>query len=434
MRKLDLYSRRDLRIALASATAIALVAFASALYFVQPAPPRRIVMAAGQHEGHYGFYAKQYQDFLARSGVTLELRPSNGAAQNLQLLMTPESGVEVAFVQGGTGFGANAPDLVSLGSLYYEPLWVFYRGTPIDDLDGLRGKRIAAGGEETGTRALALQLLATNDAVLPPTQLLALEPKDAEQQLLAGDIDALMIVSAADSKLVHRLAAAPGIRLLSFERAEAYTRLFPFLTRVVLPQGVLDLAQHVPERDVVLISPTANLIARDTLHPALADLLLQAAARIHEAPGLLDKPGEFPSPRDSGFPLSEEARRFFRSGPPLLQRYLPFWAATLVDRLWVMLVPLIAVVVPLVKLVPPVYRWRVRSRIYRWYARLKEIELQLESDQGKTELEEMLGRLDRLDRSVNRIPTPLAHSENVYNFRAHIDLVRARVIERLGKL
>lgn len=405
------FSRRDLAVAAAPAIVLTVIAVIVASHFVKPAPPKQIVMAAGQREGRYGYYAKLYQAFLAKNGVTLELRPSSGAMQNLELLTAEGSNVDVAFIQGGTGFGANAPNLVSLGSLYYEPLWVFYRGKPITDLDGLRGRRIAIGAEESGTRALALQLLAMNNAVMPPTQLLPLAGKEAREQLTAGKIDAILMISAADSKMVQRLATAPDIHLLSFMRAEAYTRLFPYLTRLTLPRGVFDLANNIPAQDIELVSPTANLIARDSLHPALAYLLMRAATEIHGGPGVLDRDGEFPAPRDTGFPLSSEAKRYYASGTPFLQRYLPFWAANLVDRLWVMLLPVLAVLVPLVKLVPPVYRWKVRSRIYRWYARLKEIELQLDENPDTSRLEDMLQRLEHIDRSVNRIPTPLAYSE-----------------------
>jgi TRAP-type uncharacterized transport system substrate-binding protein len=428
------WSRRDLLVALAPAILLIVVAFIVAAYFVQPAPPKKIVMASGQKEGRYGYYAKQYKAFLARNGITLEIHPSSGAVQNMALLMDENSGVDVAFVQGGTGFGANAPDLVSLGSLYYEPLWVFYRGAPIKDLDGLRGKKIAIGAEESGTRSLALQLLAMNGAVLPPTQLLPSSGKEAEEQLTKGKIDALIMVAPADSNLVGRLIATPGIHLLSFERAEAYTRLFPYLTKLVLPRGVLDLAADIPSKDIVVVAPTANLIARDSLHPALAYLLMRAATEIHSGAGVFDREGEFPAPRDTGFPLSETAKRYYKSGPPLLQRYLPFWAANLVDRLWVVLLPILAVSVPLVRMVPPVYRWRVRSRIYRWYARLKEIELGLDDSADAATLEAFLKRLEDIEASVNRIPTPLAYSDNLYSFRAHIDLVRQRIAQRLARI
>jgi TRAP-type uncharacterized transport system substrate-binding protein len=427
------WSRRDLLIALTPAILLIIAAFVVAFHFVQPAPPKKIVMASGQKEGRYGYYAKQYKEFLARNGITLELHPSSGAVQNMGLLMDEKSGVDVAFIQGGTGFGANAPNLESLGSLYYEPLWVFYRGAPIKDLDGLRGKKIAIGAEESGTRALALQLLAMNGAVLPPTQLLPLGGKEAEEQLTKGKIDVLMVVAPPESNLVSRLAAAPGVRLMSLERAEAYTRLFPYLTKLILPRGVFDLANDIPSRDIVVVAPTANLIARDSLHPALAYLLMRAATEIHSGAGVFDREGEFPAPRDTGFPLSDVAKRYYKSGPPLLQRYLPFWAANLVDRLWVVLVPILAISIPLVRMVPPLYRWRVRSRIYRWYGRLKEIELQLEDNADAETLEGFLKRLEEIERSVNRIPTPLAYSDNLYGFRAHIDLVRQRIAKRLAR-
>jgi TRAP-type uncharacterized transport system substrate-binding protein len=426
-------NRRDMALALTPAVLLTIAAFIVAYQFVKPAPPKKIVMASGQDEGGYGYFARRYKEFLARNGVTLELRPSAGAIQNVEHLTDPSSEVDVAFVQGGTAFAANAPNLVSLGSLYYEPLWVFYRGAPIKELAGLRGRRIAVGPFESGTRSLAVQLLAVNDTVLPPTELLPVAGKEAAQQLLEGAIDALFLVAPAESPMVQNLTSAAGVRLLSLERAEAYTRRFPFLNRLVLPHGVFDFAADIPRHDVVLVSPTANLIARDTLHPALAYLLMRAATEIHGGSGTLDRAGDFPRPLDTGFPLSKEATRYYQTGTPFLQRYLPFWAANLVDRLWVMLVPVVAVLVPVFKLVPPAYRWRVRSRIYRWYARLKELELQLEEKPADVKLADMLERLDNIERAVNRIPTPLAYSEELYIFREHIDLVRERVQRALHK-
>jgi len=420
-------TRRDFLVSAAPVVLIIVAAFVLAYQFVKPAPPKKIVIAAGQHEGGYFYFAQRYRDFLQRNGVTLEIRESGGAVENVELLTAENSEVDVAFVQSGTAFAANAPHLVSLGSLYHEPLWVFYRGPPVSDFDQLKRRDIAIGSDESGTRSLALQLLAINGNVLPPTKLLPLGGKEAGEQLIARKIDVAFMVAPADSPRIQRLAATPGIRLLSVARAEAYTRRFPYLTKLTLPKGVFDFMANIPHQDVVLVSPTANLIAKDTLHPALAYLLMRAATEVHGGSGLLHRAGDFPTTLDSDFPLSPEAQRYYKSGPPFLQRYLPFWAANLVERLWVMLVPAIAIMVPLFRLVPPLYRWRVRSRIYRWYARLKEIELELEKDPGAVRLEDMLERLDQIDHAVNRIPTPLAYSENLYSFRQHIDLVRDRV-------
>ena len=420
-------TRRDLLVALLPALLFIIAAFALAYHFVKPAPPKKIVMATGKREGGYAYFGQRYREILARNGIVLELRETDGSVENVELLTAEHSDVDVAFVQGGTAFAVNAPDLVSLGSLYYEPLWVYYRGRAIDDVGALQGKKIAIGPFESGTRALALQLLAVNATVLPPTTLLPLGGKDAAEALQAGAVDAAFFVAPAEAPIVEKLAADRTLKLLSFARAEAYTRRFPYLTALMLPQGVFDFMGNIPRNDVQLISPTANLIAKDTLHPALAYLLMRAATQIHGESGLLHKAGVFPAPLDGNFPLSPEATRYYKSGPPFLQRYLPFWAANLVERLWIMLVPAIAIMVPLFRLVPPLYRWRVRSRIYRWYARLKEIELQLDETPHAVTLDAVLERLDGIERSVNRIPTPLAYSENLYSFRQHIDLVRERV-------
>jgi hypothetical protein len=322
--------------------------------------------------------------------------------------------------------------VVSLGSVAYVPLWIFYRGEPTDDLRDLKGRRIAVGGPESGTRALATKILAASGVDKPPTQLLPIEREAAAEQLKKGNIDVVFLVAPAESPSIRRLAATPGIRLFSFTRAEAYVRIFPSLAKLTLPRGVFDLAADIPDSDEVLLSPTANLLAQERLHPALAYLLLRAATEVHASAGLLDKSGEFPAPLETGFPTSAEARRYYQAGVPFLQRYLPFWAANLVDRLWVMLLPLIAIVVPLSRILPAAYRWRIRSRVFRWYARLKEIELQLEQDGGRENLTEMLRRLDETERAVNGIRTPLAYADNLYFFREHVDVVRRRIQRRLS--
>jgi TRAP transporter TAXI family solute receptor len=425
--------RRDLWLTLAPTVLIIAAAFAVTFYFVKPAPPKRLVLATAQDEGGFRYFARKYQESLARHGITLELRPTKGSLTNVELLSADEAGADVAFVQGGTAGGENAARIVSLGSLSYVPLWVFYRGEPLEDVRGLKGRRIAVGAAESGTRALARTLLAANGVDQAPTELLPLERDAAIEQLKQGHIDAVFLVAPAESPAIQKLAAAPGVRLLSFARAEAYVRKYPYLSKLVLPRGAFNLAADIPERDVVLIAPTANLLARDTLHPALAYLLMRTASEIHGSAGLLDRSGEFPAPLETGFPLSGEARRYYQAGVPLLQRYLPFWAANLVDRLWVMLVPIIAVVVPLGRAVPALYLWRVRSRIFRWYARLKEIELQLEENPRREMLEDMLKRLEETERAVNRIPTPLSYAENLYFFREHIEVVRRRLVRQLSE-
>ncbi len=431
-RRVRRHFRSDLWLALLPTAVIVALAFAVTMIFVKPAPPKRLTIAIAADEGGSRYYARRYQEILKRHGVTLEVRQTSGSPASLKLLADTSSGVDVAIVQSGSNGSEKAPNVVSLGSVAYVPLWVFYRGEPTEDVRDLGGRRIAVGGLESGTRALAIKLLQAAGVDKPPTTLLAVERDDAAEQLKRGEIDAAFLVSPAEAPLIKKLAAAPGIRMLSFARADAYVRIFPSLSRLTLPRGVFDLAADLPERDEVLVSATANLLAKDSLHPALAYLLLRAASEVHSSAGLLDAPGEFPAPRESGFPISQEARRYYQAGVPFLQRYLPFWAANLVDRLWVMLVPIIAVMVPLGRIVPAVYRWRIRSRVFRWYANLKQIELQLE-DGSDQDLHDMLRRLDETERAVNAIRTPLAYAENLYFFREHVEVVRRRILRRLGE-
>jgi TRAP transporter TAXI family solute receptor len=421
---------RDFLLVAVPATLIVVGAFTLTLLVMRPAPPSELVMSTGTADGSYHAYATRYRDILARDGVTLRLWPSGGAVENLRRLSDPSAHVDVALVQGGIVSVAppeSTQGLVSLGSVYNEALWVFYRGDRVlDRLPPLNGKMIAIGAENSGTAALAMMLLEATGIAKPPTTVMKVGGRAAANLLLSGGIDAAFFIGDPRAPVIQELLRAKHVHLLSFGRADAYTRLHFYLTKFTLPQGVFDLAQNVPERDVILLGTTANLVVKDDLHPALAYLLLRAAAEVHNAPTLFSGLRQFPAPNDTELPLSPEAARFYKSGPPLLQRYLPYWAANLVDRLLVLLLPALVVLIPAARLLPQLYRWRVRSRIYRWYARLKEIELELAERRGPEELERILERLDKIDDAVHRIETPLAYSENLYVFRQHVDIVRQR--------
>ncbi|HTS54767.1 MAG TPA: TAXI family TRAP transporter solute-binding subunit [Burkholderiales bacterium] len=421
---------RDLLLVAAPATLVVVAALALTLLLMRPAPPSELVMSTGTADGSYHAYAMKYRDILARDGVTLRLWPSGGAVENLRRLADASAHVDVALVQGGIASAA-PPDslqgLVSLGSVYTEALWVFYRGErDLDRLPPLGGKMIAIGADKSGTAALAMTLLEATGIAKPPTTIMKLGGRAAADLLISGGIDAAFFISDPHAPIIQELVRAKGVRLLSLARADAYTRQNFYLTKVTLPQGVFDLAHNIPDRDVVLLGTTANLVVKDDLHPALAYLLLRAATEVHSAPTMFSGLRQFPAPNDTELPLSPEAARFYKSGPPLLQRYLPYWAANLVDRLLLVLVPALVVLIPAARLLPQLYRWRVRSRIYRWYARLKEIELELAERRSAEELQHILERLDNIEEAVHRIETPLAYSENLYVFRQHIDLVRQR--------
>jgi TRAP transporter TAXI family solute receptor len=424
---------RDFWGTLLPALAILGAVFWIAFQFVQPAPPKKVVMTGGAEGGAYEGYAVQYRDKLASEGIELDLRRSAGSVENLKRLMDDNSGVGIGFVQGGIARAGDDEDLMSLAGLYYEPLWVFYRGgAELDHASRLRGKRIAIGPEGSGTRPLALQVLALAGMDARNTTFLDLDANHAAEALARGQIDAAMMIADTDSPPVVRLLHDKSVKLMSFGQAEALTRHLPFLSHVVLPEGGIDFAANLPARDVHLVAPTANLVVRDDIHPALITLLLQAATEIHGGPGLLRKAGEFPSGKGVDLAMSLDAERYLKSGPPFLQRHLPFWMAVFIDRMVVMLVPVLAILIPVVRFTPTVYAWRIKSRIYRWYGKLKVLEIDMQSAKSAEEVRALIERLDAIEQSVSRIPTPLAFSEYLYNLRSHIDLVRARLDRRAG--
>jgi len=436
LHRLDLSRLHLSRISLRDAMAIILplialvvLAFWAAYQFVKPAPPGSFIMTTGSEDGAYHVIAKRYQEILARNGIAMELRVSAGSVENFDRLAhsaAAGAGAEAGFVQAGSGAPADYPGLLTLGSVYFEPVWVFYRGDEIEDrLSQLRGRRIAIGPIGSGARQLATQLLLVNEAWSPPTRISDLGGDAAAKALLAGHVDAAFLIGPAESPVIAQLLNSERVRLLSFDRAAAYTKAFPFLSAVKLPEGGINLLRNIPSREVTLLAPTANIMVTEDFHPALAGLLLQAMSEVHGGHGIFQRAGEFPALREADFPPSPEAQRYYKSGPPFLQRYLPFWAATLFDRILVLLVPLIAVMIPAVKLTPLLYTWRIRSRIYRWYGELKLLELELKDRFDAANMEDYLKRLDDLEQRACTRPLPIAFSANVYTLRQHIGLVRA---------
>jgi TRAP transporter TAXI family solute receptor len=355
------------------ALVLALAALAVTFHFVQPAPPRHIVMAAGPDSGVYYYYARAYRDRLARDGIDVTLQVTRGSLDNIRLLM--EGRADVGFVQSGTSAGLDAPGLRSLASLYFEPVWLFVRDDlALKRLADLKGRRVAIGQEGSGTRPVALQLLADNGLGPRDVAAEALGDEDAARALREGRLDAAFFVMAARAAAVRDLLTASGIRLFAIDRIAAYGLQHRFLSRLVLPEGAIDLPADLPPADTVLLAAAANLVVRDDFHPALAELFLRAATEFHGEPGLFEEAGEFPSRKYLEFPLGDAARRYFESGPSFLQRYLPFWAANLIDRLKILLLPLITLGYPIFKIIPPAYSWRMRARIDRWYKELHALE------------------------------------------------------------
>ena len=414
-----------------SAALLTLIGFVVAWQFVNPAPPRTLVIATGQQDGAYYLFAEHYRQQLAVDGIELEILTSSGSIDNLELLKN--KAVDLAFVQGGTGSSADADILSSLGSLYYEPLWVFYRGEQtLTRITQLQDKRIAIGEPGSGTHAIAELLLADNFMDAGTATIQPVGGTAGAQALLQGNIDALFLVASPAAPLVQDLLHRQDIRLMSFARAGAYTRLHHFLSAVSLPEGVIDMQANLPPRDTVLLAATANLVVRDGFHPALVSLLLQIATRTQSSGGLFERPGNFPNSANLEFPLNEDARRFYEQGPPFLQRYLPFWSASLIDRLKIMLLPLLTLLLPLVKIMPPMYRWRVRKKIYRWYRELQLLDDASHEHPDDAVQAELLKKLDTIEEEVRKVSVPLSYADELYSLRLHIGLVRNSLTDRSG--
>jgi TRAP-type uncharacterized transport system substrate-binding protein len=447
--RLTLVSARDLVVSGAPFIILTLLLLWAAYVWLKPNPPAKVILATGPEQSAYAEFGKRYAAELKRYGITVQLRPTEGATENLRLLKNEKEDVDLAFVRGGASDAVQASDeeaanvsLQSLGGLFYEPVWIFYRedaarkvvgagpkGNPpppvLTELTQLATLRINFGVRGSGTGNLLTKLLRANRIDRSSLNVTRLEPTPSVVALLNGEIDALVFVSAPESPLIQMLLMTPGIRLFDFPQNEAYSRRFAFLSALTLPRGVVDLANNVPPENVRLLAVTTTLVTRSTTHPAILQLFVQAAQRIHGGTGWFARAGEFPLGEDAEHPLAPEAARFYKNGAPVLQRYLPFWLANLIDRMWVALVSIIAVLIPLSRIVPPLYQFRIRSRVFRWYGQLRRIEIAASA--GSVPPQELLEELDAIESRVEHVAVPLSHADELYALRSHIDLVRERL-------
>lgn len=433
--KFTRFSLRDFFVAAGPAAVAVIATCVLAYWLVDPSPPSQVNLSTGQDNSAYEAFGKKYADALARFDIRVTLTPSLGSQQNLQRLNDAESGVDIAFVQSGSTEHEEAErrGMVSLGSLFTEPVWLFLREKKnIGHLAQIKGLKINVGPEGTGVPGLFRKLLSANGVEANELTLGSLENTPATVELLAGRIDGLVFSSAPDAPLIQMLLQTPGIKLFDFPQAEAYTRRFPFLSHVILPRGIVDLGRNLPSKDYHLIAPTATLVAREDLHPALIDLFVQAASEIHGTAGWFQRKGEFPTASYTEIPVSAAAQRFFKSGSPLMQRFLPFWLANFFERMWIVIVALGALILPLSRIIPPLYVWKVRSRVFRWYGQLRAAEQAIEDVPRERQAEvypAQLTRLNEIEARVNRISIPLSFADELYGLRSHINFVRRRVTE-----
>ena len=414
-------------ILLSSAAAIWL-----ALHFVRPAPPHTLIMSGGPKGSSFETVAERYRAILAENGIDLEVIPSAGSLQNLDRLSDPHSHVDIALVQAGiteaARQGVNTHDLVSLGSMFYQPLTVFYRARrPISRLSQLKGKRIAIGSPGSGTRLLALTLLDANGIDLHGrTPLLDLEGEAARKALLDRRVDAIFLTGdSAPPATIRAMLHTRGVRMFDFHQADAYTRRFPYLHKLEIPAGAFDLGANLPAKPLALLAPGVELIAHSDLHPALCDLLIEAAQEVHGRANLLQSAHEFPSTYTYTFPLDSEAESYYKSGNrSLAYRYLPFWLASLVTRIAVVLVPIVVILIPGLRYLPNLYRWRVDARIHRRYGELMALEREALGELTPERRAALLERLEEIERAVILRKIPGSHAEQLYQLREHMEFVR----------
>ena len=405
--------------------------FVVAIRYVAPPPPKVLRFAAGARDGFYYEDATAYKAALARDGIDVVLVETQGAVDNLHMLIDKPDAVDVALVQGGlTGElpdSENAKRVVAIAGLFYEPVWVLMRpGLHVSHLSELKHRRLAIGPEGSGTRVLAQQLLAANNVSAADVTLLDSGGDDALAALDKGDIDAAFFVAGAPSPRMTDLLARKRAFIMPFDQADAYLMKFPFLTSVRLPTGAVSLPADVPPINMSLVAPTAMLLARDDIHPALVTLLLRAASRMESGRQIFASAGTFPTLRNLDFPVQSDAQRYFDRGPSILYRYLPFSIAVWIQRMVVLVVPLLTML-PIVRMAPPAYRWQMQRKIYQWYKRLRRIEVELTAVPTPEQREKLRTELTDIEQRLLKLRLPISYAQQLYDLRGHVDFVRARL-------
>lgn len=401
------------------------------LAMLKPATQGKIVMTAGAEGGIYHNYAQRYAQILKRDGITLDIRTSSGSVENFQRLREDDSEFQVGFIQSGTGNGEQAPGIQTIAAISYEPIWVFYQGNATyDRLSQLRGKRISLGLPGSGLRIVANDLLTENGITTNNSTLEELNGNNAYEQLLNNKIDAAFFIGRADSQLIHTLLNS-GIKLMSFSQADALVQKFPSLSKITYPRGATSLINDRPSHDVTLLAATAMLVSKESLHPALAYLLLDAANVIHNAPDFFTPRNYFPNQNIEDFNISDETRRYFKSGRPFLQRYLPFWLANFIERRFTILLPFIAVLFGLIQAVPRIYEASMKKRLVVWYKEIHLLEEEIWNthEPSDEKLAEWHAEIEEIDANANQIDIPQRYYGDVYALKQAIRVVRDRVSE-----
>jgi TRAP transporter TAXI family solute receptor len=415
---------------LVTALCIVSIIWIALTYFI-PAPPSKVVMATAFKGASFEYYGQQYRDIFARFNVKLELRETAGGVENVALLQDPKSDVQIAFVQAGVSDGKHTPGILSLGTVYNQPYWIFYSATePLDRLSQLKGKRIAVGPQGSGTRLAAEKILGKGGVNSETATLLPFAGLAAVNALSDKKVDAVWIIGSPDATAVKSFLGNPDVRLLGFPMAEAYTRIYPELVRLVLPKGVVDIDQTIPADDVQLIGTTTKVLVRSDLNPEIVELLLQTMTETHSRQEIFQRSGEFPNATDAEYPVAATAIDYYKNGPSYLRRHVPLWLSVHVQRAIAVLVAGVAIGLPLFHYLPLLYKWKMRRRLLHWYSQLKALEASFDASPSDKHLLEKQIEIERIEDAVSRIRFPLTFTDQLYNLRSHIDIVRRKITSR----
>jgi TRAP transporter TAXI family solute receptor len=424
------YSRRQILKGTVAVVAGVSIVSLLLIYFI-PTPPSKVTMGTAFKGSSFAYFGRQYREIFARSNIELELRETAGSVENVKLLQDPKSGVQIALVLGGTSNGKHAPGLLSLGTVYNNPYWIFYSSNePLEQLSQLIGKRIAVGPEGSGTRAAAEQILGKAGVNSQSATFLSLGGSDAVEAMNGGKVDAVWIFGAPDSTAVRSFLHNPNVRIMGFQTAEAFTRIFPELANLVLPQGVIDIYRNIPPNDVRLIGSTSKVLVRSDLHPEIVQLLLQTMVEVHSGANIFQRAGEFPNGTDVEYPVAPAAIDFYKNGPSFMQRHLPLWLSVHAQRAIAVLVTAIALSLPMFRFLPMAYNWLTRRRLFYWYAQLKKLEASFDASAAEQHQAETQAEIERIEEAVSHIRFPLTFSDQLYNLRSHIDIVRRKIASR----
>jgi TRAP-type uncharacterized transport system substrate-binding protein len=426
------YSRRQLFKGLAAAVGIVSIVSLILIYFF-PAPPSKVTMATAFKGSSFEYYGRQYREIFARSNVDLDLLPTSGAGENIKLLQDPQSGIQFSLMVSGISDGKHAPGLLSLGTVYNNPYWLFYSSNePFDRLSQFIGKRIAVGPEGSATRTSAEQILGKGGVNSETATFVSFAGTAAVEAINDGKVDAVWIIGAPDATAVKSLLQTPHVRIMSFPTAEAFTRIFPGLARMVLPQGVIDIYRNIPPNDLQLIGSTTKVLVRSDLHPEIVQLLLQTMVEAHGGSNIFQRIGEFPNGTDVEYPVAPAATDFYKNGPSFMQRHLPLWLSVHAQRAIAVLVAAIALGLPMFRFLPTAYNWLTRRRLFYWYAQLKALEASFDTDPTGKQLAQKQAEIERIEEAVSHIRFPLTFSDQLYNLRSHIDIVRRKITSHVN--